>query len=79
LVQHRAEAVVISAGSNDHREADIGPMALDEQDCAWTTERIKDTVQRHMQGRIVDCLAGGCALDAPAHSVQAHLRVLTDV
>jgi acetoin utilization deacetylase AcuC-like enzyme len=71
--------IFISAGFDAHRDDDLGQMGLVEQDFAWITERIKTVADRHAQGRIVSCLEGGYNLDALARSVEAHLRVLTDL
>ena len=79
LEEFQPEMIFISAGFDAHREDDMGQMGLVEQDYAWITHRIKDVARRHAQGRIVSCLEGGYSLSALARSVEAHIRVLTDV
>jgi acetoin utilization deacetylase AcuC-like enzyme len=79
LEAFRPEMIFISAGFDAHREDDMGQMGLVEQDYAWITQRVKDVARRHAGGRIVSCLEGGYALSALGRSVEAHLRVLTDV
>ena len=73
------EMIFVSAGFDAHREDDMGQMALNEQDYAWITDRVKGVAQRHARGRIVSVLEGGYNLSALARSVVAHLRVLADV
>ena len=72
------EMVFISAGVDAHREDELGPLGLVEQDYTWMTEQIMQIAKRHAQGRIVSCLEGGYALGALARSVEAHLRVLAE-
>jgi acetoin utilization deacetylase AcuC-like enzyme len=79
LDAHRPEMLFISAGFDAHREDDMGQLALNENDFAWITLRMKEVAQRHAKGRIVSCLEGGYSLSALARSVEAHLRVLADV
>jgi len=79
LDAHRPEMLFISAGFDAHREDDMGQLALNENDFAWITLRMKEVAQRHANGRIVSCLEGGYSLSALARSVEAHLRVLADV
>ena len=79
LEAYRPELILFSAGFDAHRADDMGGMGLVESDYAWMTERIQEVAQRHAQGRIVSCLEGGYNLDALAHSVEAHLRVLAGV
>jgi len=79
LDAHRPEMLFISAGFDAHREDDMGQLALNENDFAWITLRMKEVAQRHAKGRIVSCLEGGYSMSALARSVEAHLRVLADV
>jgi acetoin utilization deacetylase AcuC-like enzyme len=79
LEQFKPEMIFISAGFDAHREDDLGQLGLVEQDYAWITSRIKDIAKRHAKGRIVSCLEGGYNLKALARSVEAHIRVLTDL
>jgi acetoin utilization deacetylase AcuC-like enzyme len=73
----KPELVLISAGFDAHRDDDLGQMGLVEADYAWITGQLMGVAQRHARGRIVSCLEGGYRLDALAHSVEAHVRVLT--
>jgi acetoin utilization deacetylase AcuC-like enzyme len=75
----RPELILVSAGFDAHRKDGLGQLGLVEADYAWITRCLKDLAQRHAQGRIVSSLEGGYHLDALAHSVEAHVRVLADL
>jgi len=79
LEAFKPQMVFISAGFDGHREDDMGQWAMNEQDYAWITSRIKDVARRFAKGRIVSCLEGGYAMSALGRSVEAHLRVLADL
>ncbi|MDF1485081.1 histone deacetylase family protein [Ramlibacter sp. H39-3-26] len=79
LERFRPEMIFVSAGFDAHRDDDLGQLALNENDFAWITMRIKDIARRFSKGRIVSCLEGGYNLDALARSVEAHVRVLADL
>ena len=79
LEEFKPELIFISAGFDAHREDDMGQLALNEQDFAWITLRIKDIARKYAGGRIVSCLEGGYNPNALARCVEAHLRVLADV
>ena len=79
LEAFKPQMIFISAGFDGHREDDMGQWAMNEQDYAWITGRIKDVARRHSKGRIVSCLEGGYAMSALGRSVEAHLRVLADL
>ena len=79
LEAFKPQMVFISAGFDGHREDDMGQWAMNEQDYAWITSRIKDIARRFAKGRIVSCLEGGYAMSALGRSVEAHLRVLADL
>ncbi|WHZ11075.1 MAG: hypothetical protein OJF60_001514 [Burkholderiaceae bacterium] len=73
------QLVLCSAGFDAHRDDELGQLGLVEQDYAWITEHVKRIARRHAGGRIVSCLEGGYNLDALARSVEAHLRVLSEI
>jgi acetoin utilization deacetylase AcuC-like enzyme len=77
LHAYQPEMVFISAGFDAHRSDTLGQLGLVEEDYAWMTREICAAADRYAQGRIVSCLEGGYHPDALAHSVEAHLRVLT--
>ena len=79
LEAFKPQMIFISAGFDGHREDDMGQWAMNEQDYAWITSRVKDIARRFAQGRIVSCLEGGYAMSALGRSVEAHLRVLADL
>jgi len=79
LEAFKPEMIFISAGFDAHREDDMGQLALNEQDFAWITERIKDVARRFSKGRMVSCLEGGYVMSALSRSVEAHVRVLADI
>ncbi len=79
LEAFKPQMIFISAGFDGHREDDMGQWAMNEQDYAWITSRIKDVARRFSKGRIVSCLEGGYAMSALGRSVEAHLRVLADL
>ncbi|MET1116064.1 MAG: histone deacetylase family protein [Comamonas sp.] len=79
LEAFKPQMVFVSAGFDGHREDDMGQWAMNEQDYAWITGRIKDVARRFSKGRIVSCLEGGYAMSALGRSVEAHLRVLADL
>ncbi|WP_077001428.1 histone deacetylase family protein [Variovorax sp. KK3] len=79
LEEFKPQMVFVSAGFDAHRDDDLGQLRLNESDFAWMTERIRDVARRHAQGRIVSMLEGGYNLDALAASVEAHVRVLSDL
>lgn len=79
LEAFKPEMIFISAGFDAHREDDMGQLALNEQDFAWITDRIKDVARRFSKGRVVSCLEGGYVMSALSRSVEAHVRVLADI
>nr|WP_249729359.1 histone deacetylase family protein [Acidovorax sp. CCYZU-2555] len=79
LEAFKPQMIFISAGFDGHREDDMGQWAMNEQDYAWITSRVKDLAKRYAKGRIVSCLEGGYAMSALGRSVEAHLRVLADL
>lgn len=79
LEAFKPQMIFISAGFDGHREDDMGQWAMNEQDYAWITSRVKDIARRYAKGRIVSCLEGGYAMSALGRSVEAHLRVLADL
>lgn len=79
LMDFKPELIFISAGFDAHREDDLGQLGLTEQDYIWITSRIKDVANAHAKGRIVSSLEGGYNLSALGRSVEAHIRVLSDL
>jgi len=79
LEAFKPEMIFISAGFDAHRDDDLGQLALNENDFAWITGRVRDIAKRHARGRIVSMLEGGYSLDALARSVESHIRVLADL
>ena len=79
LMDFKPELIFISAGFDAHREDDLGQLGLTEQDYTWITSRIKDVANAHAKGRIVSSLEGGYNLSALGRSVEAHIRVLSDL
>ncbi|QNP49438.1 histone deacetylase family protein [Diaphorobacter aerolatus] len=79
LEAFKPEMIFVSAGFDAHREDDMGQLALNEQDYAWMTQRIKDVARRFSNNRIVSCLEGGYMMGALSRSVEAHIRVLADL
>jgi len=71
------QMIFISAGFDAHRNDSLGQMTLVESDYAWMTEHIMRVARKHAQGRIVSTLEGGYTLNALAHSVAAHVQILT--
>jgi acetoin utilization deacetylase AcuC-like enzyme len=79
LEAFKPEMIFISAGFDAHREDDLGQLGLVEADYAWITSRVKDIANKYASGRIVSSLEGGYNLSALGRSVEAHLRVLSDL
>ncbi len=79
LEDFKPQMIFISAGFDAHRDDDLGQLALNENDFAWITGRVRDIAKRHAHGRIVSMLEGGYHLDALARSVESHVRVLADL
>lgn len=79
LEAFRPQMLFISAGFDAHRDDPLAQMNLVEADYAWITERMKHVADAYARGRIVSCLEGGYALNALAHSVSAHVKVLAGV
>jgi acetoin utilization deacetylase AcuC-like enzyme len=72
----RPEFVFISAGFDAHQQDPLAQLQVTEAGYATLTRIVMDIAARYASGRIVSVLEGGYDLEALAHSVATHLRVL---
>ncbi len=69
---------VISAGFDAHYRDPLATLRLDEDDFAWTTERVSDIADTHGNGRVIASLEGGYDLKGLTESVAAQVEVLME-
>lgn len=72
------ELIIISAGFDAHRLDPLAGLAWTEDDYEAVTRRIMTAADELCGSRLVSVLEGGYHLDALAHSVARHLRLLME-
>jgi acetoin utilization deacetylase AcuC-like enzyme len=74
----RPDLLVISAGFDAHWRDPLADLALNEDDFAFATMRLREAAERWCDGRIVSVLEGGYDLEGLAESVAAHVSALME-
>jgi acetoin utilization deacetylase AcuC-like enzyme len=76
LNRFKPQLIFFSAGFDAHTDDSLAQLDLVEADYEWITAEILTIADKYAQGRIISTLEGGYDLDALAHSVAVHLKVL---
>jgi acetoin utilization deacetylase AcuC-like enzyme len=76
LDRFRPELIILSAGFDAHRDDPLANISLTEESFAKLTRLVRESAEKHCEGRILSVLEGGYNLTALARSVEAHLGVL---
>lgn len=76
LEAFKPELIYISAGFDAHVNDPLADLALTNDDYAWMTEFIKQSVNNCCSGRIISSLEGGYHLPSLSESAVAHINSL---
>jgi len=74
----RPQFVFVSAGFDAHRDDPLAGLEVSEAGYRELTRIVMDIANRFAEGRLVSLLEGGYDLNALSHSVEAHLRQLSE-
>jgi acetoin utilization deacetylase AcuC-like enzyme len=72
-----ADAILISAGFDAHKDDPLGAINLSTEFYAWATQRVMEVADKHADGRIISVLEGGYDLNALGECVSTHLAELS--